>query len=97
MAMKMATVEILIEKAHFEPQTAIAVAEAIDEAMVRRMETTQPVTLSVFDARLAEHRASLRSDIGEIKSEMRHHIYATFATQVVLLLGILYFLFNHAR
>jgi hypothetical protein len=86
MAMKMATVEILIEKARFEPQTAIAVAEAIDEAMDRRMETTQPVSVPVLDARLAG-----------LKTELLHHIYATFATQMALILGLLYFLFNHAK
>jgi len=117
MAMKMATVEILIEKARFEPQTAIAVAEAIDEAMDRKIETAQLVTVPVLDDRLGKMEAKLeaklanfvtvpvldarcaelRTEIANSKLETRHLIFATFATQVTLLLGVLYFLFNHAK
>jgi hypothetical protein len=50
------------------------------------METTQPVSVPVLDARLAG-----------LKTELLHHIYATFATQMALILGLLYFLFNHAK
>jgi len=107
MAMKMATVEILIEKARFEPQTAIAVAEAIDEAMDRKIEAAQPVTEPVLDAKLAKidarfaqvdtRFAELRTEIANSRSESRHLIFATFTTQVTLLLGVLYFLFDHAK
>ena len=66
MAMHAATVEILIEKAKFEPRVALAVAEAMDEAMDTRQHQTQLVTVPVLNERLAE----LRQEIKEIKADM---------------------------
>jgi hypothetical protein len=46
--MRARTVEILIEKAKFDPPVALAVAEAIDN----EMQVFQPVTVPVLDGRL---------------------------------------------
>ena len=104
MAMKMATVEILIEKARFEPQTALAVAEAIDEAIERKTETTRPVTepvldakMAKIDARFAELQADFIAHISNVRSQLLHHIYGLFVTQMTLQLGVVYFLLNHAK
>jgi len=43
------TVELLVRKANFPPQVALAVAEAIDNAMTH----SQLVTVPILDARLA--------------------------------------------
>lgn len=52
-------VELLIRKAKFEPQAALAVAEAIDNAMT----DSKFVTVPILDARLAELREGLSKDI----------------------------------
>jgi hypothetical protein len=59
MTMKVATVEILIEKAHFEPRVAVAVAEAMDEAIDAKSRETQPVTVPVFEERFAASEAKI--------------------------------------
>src|SRR5690242_16070816 len=59
MASQAETVDLLVRKAKFEPQVALAVAEAIDNAMTN----SQLVTVPVLDARLADLRAEIRSDM----------------------------------
>jgi hypothetical protein len=49
----------VIRKAKFEPQVALAVAEAIDNAMT----DSKFVTVPILDARLAELREGLSKDI----------------------------------
>ncbi len=49
MAMRAATVEVLIEKARFEPRVAVAIAEAMDEALESRARHLQPVTVPLFE------------------------------------------------
>jgi hypothetical protein len=56
MALHAATVEILIEKAKFEPEVALGIAEAIELAMTQ----AQFVTVPILDARLHEVRAEIR-------------------------------------
>jgi hypothetical protein len=49
------TVELLIRKANFQPQVALAVVEAIDKTI----KDAQFVTVSILDARLAELKAMI--------------------------------------
>lgn len=56
------TIEILIDKAHFEPRVAVAVAEAMDNAI----KESQLVTIPVFENGIAE----LRRDIGDLRREV---------------------------
>ena len=64
MASPVETVEILVQKANFEPRVALAVAEAIDNAM----RNLQFVTVPILDARLGELKAELKAMI-EVSSE----------------------------
>jgi len=66
MASQAETVELLVRKAKFEPQVALAVAEAIDNAMT----DAKFVTVPILDARLADLRAELRSDISKVENEV---------------------------
>jgi hypothetical protein len=59
MALQAATVDLLVEKACFEPQVAMAVATAIDS----EMNDSRFVTVPILDARLAEFRADVRTDL----------------------------------
>jgi hypothetical protein len=59
MASQAATVDLLVKKAKFEPPVAMAVAEAIDNAMTE----SQFVTVPILDARLAEFRADIRDGL----------------------------------
>jgi hypothetical protein len=52
-AMHAATVELLVQKAHLDPDTALAIATAIDMAL----QNAQLVTVNVLDARFASWEA----------------------------------------
>ena len=95
MSMKVATVEILIEKAHFEPLIAVAVAQAIDEAMEGKIRESQWVTVPILDSRMAELKSELRTEMHEIKSDIVRQLYAAILGQFALLLGIAYFFVSH--
>ena len=69
MALHAATVEILVEKAKFEPQVALGVAEAIELAMTQ----AQFVTVPILDARLHEVRAEIRVLEGKLDTSIREH------------------------
>ena len=69
MALHAATVEILVEKAKFEPEVALGVAEAIELAMTQ----TQFVTVPILDARLHEVRAEIRVLDGKLDAGTREH------------------------
>jgi hypothetical protein len=73
MTMKAATVEILIEKAHFEPRVAVAVAEAMDEAIDAKIRDAQPVTVPILDARFtaSEARVDARFTASEARVDAR--------------------------
>ena len=53
--MHAATVELLVQKAHLDPDTAIAIATAIDMAL----QNAQLVTVAVLDARFAASEAKM--------------------------------------
>jgi hypothetical protein len=56
MSPQSASVHLLIEKAEFEPQVALAVAEAIEMTVV----DMQVVTVPVLDGRLTDLKAEIR-------------------------------------
>ena len=108
MTMKVATVEILIEKAHFEPRVAVAVAEAMDEAIDAKSRETQPVTVPVFeerfaaseakiDARFAASEAKIDARFASFKSEMLLHFYGAILSQFAVLLALAYFFVSHLK
>jgi hypothetical protein len=89
MALHAATVEILIDKARFEPEVALGVAEAIEFAMTQ----SQFVTVSILDARLHEVRAEIRvlegkldASVKELKADTRLQI-AELETRIEAKLG----------
>jgi hypothetical protein len=86
MAMQAATVDILIEKAKFEPRTAVAVAEAMDEAIGHFNRHSQLVTVPVLDARLSD-----------LKSELIRWVFLTVMGQFALITGMVYFLLQQLR
>jgi hypothetical protein len=69
MALHAATVGILVEKAKFEPEVALGVAEAIELAMTQ----AQFVTVPILDARLHEVRAEIRVLEGKLDASIREH------------------------
>jgi len=69
MALHAATVEILVEKAKFEPEVAIGVAAAIELAMTQ----AQFVTVPILDARLHQVSAEIRVLEGKLDASIREH------------------------
>ena len=73
--------------------------------MIMKVATNaQWVTVPIMDARfaavdskLASLEGKLRTEMRDLKTELLHHVYATFATQVTLLLGVLYFVSSQRR
>jgi hypothetical protein len=81
--MHAATVELLVQKAHLDPDTALAIATAIDMAL----QNAQLVTVAVLDARFAAFEAKIDARFAafEAKIEARFATYeakidARFAT-----------------
>ena len=55
--MHAATVELLVQKAHLDPDTALAIATAIDMAL----QNAQLVTVAILDARFAAFEAKVEA------------------------------------
>jgi hypothetical protein len=77
--MQAATVEVLVSKGKFDPQIAVALAEAIDMAL----NTSQLVTVPILDARVAaidaqfaHFRTDIKGDIAELRGEIKDDIGA---------------------
>lgn len=68
--MQAATVAILVEKAEFKHETAVAIAEAIDLAIAG----AGLVTVSVLDARLSELKAAIQTQMQELKAQLQAQI-----------------------
>ncbi len=69
MALHAATVGILVEKAKFEPEVALGVAEAIELAMTQ----AQFVTVPILDARLHGVSAEIRVLEGKLDASTKEH------------------------
>jgi hypothetical protein len=69
MALYAATVGILVEKAKFEPEVALGVAEAIELAMTQ----AQFVTVPILDARLHGVSAEIRVLEGKLDASTKEH------------------------
>jgi hypothetical protein len=68
-----AAVDLLIEKGKFDPHAALAVAEAIETAVIQ----LQIVTVPILDARLAELKADMRISLMSLEgklSELKSHV-----------------------
>lgn len=66
MTLHAAAVEILIEKARFEPQVALGVAEATEATIMH----AQLVTVPILDARMQELRADTRISLMAIEHKL---------------------------
>lgn len=79
--MHAATVEILIEKAKFQPEIAVGIAEAIDVAIGG----ADLVTVPVLDTRFAAFETKMDGRFAELKGEiaqLRNELYKTKAELV---------------
>src|ERR1700739_284075 len=74
MALHAEAVEILVRKAHLEPEVALGVAEAVEVSI----NLTQVVTIPVLDARLQELRHDIKSDFAGVRADM-----ATLRTEMI--------------
>lgn len=70
MAMRVETVDILVEKAHFEPHVAVAIAQAMDVAMEEKMYDRQLVTVSVLGEAKGELVMKIERLGGELRAEL---------------------------
>jgi hypothetical protein len=74
MTLHAAAIEVLVEKGHFEPKVAVAIAEAIDMAI----SGAQLVTVPVFESRLkeltTEFKSELRTEISALRQEFKSDI-----------------------
>ena len=65
--MHAATVELLVQKAHLEPDTALAIATAIDMAL----HNARLVTVAVLDARFMASEARMDARFAASNAEMK--------------------------
>jgi len=73
--MQALTVEILVNKGKFQPEVAIAVAEAMDQAIVH----ADLVTVPILDSRLAVFKSEFAAFKAEIEAR-----FATLQTRLIL-------------
>ena len=78
--MRAATVAVLTEKAAFEPNIAVPIAEAIDVAIAG----AELVTVSVLDARLSALKSEIRGEIQEVKAELVRWVFVVMLGNVAL-------------
>ena len=90
MSMRVITVETLIEKAHFEPRVAVAVSQAMDEAIDTKIGVGEFVTVPVLDVRLAGLESRL-------KGGLLRHLYLALLGQFATLVGTAYFMTTHLK
>ena len=64
--MHAATVELLVQKAHLDPDTALAIATAIDMAL----QNAQLVTVAVLDARFAAFEAKIEARFAAFEAKI---------------------------
>jgi hypothetical protein len=62
--MHAATVELLVQKAHLDPDTALAIATAIDMAL----QNAQLVTVPVLDSRFAASNAEMKAGFASLEA-----------------------------
>ena len=63
--MHAATVELLVQKAHLDPDTALAIATAIDMAL----QNAQLVTVPVLDGRFAASNAEMKAGFASLEAK----------------------------
>jgi hypothetical protein len=97
MFMKPATVDILIEKAHFEPRIAIAVAEAMDEAIETKKSAAQWVSAPVLTATVELFDSKWSARLAETRSDILRHLYSAILGQFVILVGLCCFFVSHLK
>lgn len=77
--MQAATVEVLVQKGKFDPQIAVALAEAIDMAL----NGSQLVTVPILDARVA----SINAKIENLRAELVRWVVLVMLGNVALSTG----------
>lgn len=90
-SMQARTLDILMDKARFEPKVAQAVAEAIGS----EIQGSQLVTVPALDTRLNALRSDLRVEIHDSVAGLERRMYAGLLAQFAALLGALYFFTEH--
>jgi uncharacterized small protein (DUF1192 family) len=75
--MHAATVDLLVQKAHLEPDTALAIATAIDMAL----NNAALVTVTVLDARLAVFKAEIDARFAALEAKIDAR-FATFKAEI---------------
>ena len=73
--MHAATVELLVQKAHLGPDTALAIATAIDMAL----QNAQLVTVAVLDARFAAFEAKIEARFAAFEAKIEARFAASEA------------------
>jgi hypothetical protein len=90
MVMKVATVDVLMEEASFEPQVARAIAKAIG----METESVREALATKHDIANLDH--SLRLEMRDLKVEMIRWVFLTLMGFTATLSGVMYFL-QHMR
>ena len=78
--MHAATVDLLVQKAHLDSDTALAIATAIDMAL----HNAQLVTVAVLDARIAAAEAKMDAALQKTKAELVRWVFLVMLGNVAL-------------
>jgi hypothetical protein len=102
MPVQVATLDILTERAHFDPLVARAIGDAI--AMENTLSREGLATkLDLMDLRselksdMNELRSTIRAEMADLKTEMTRWMFGGFVSIFVALTGMMYFMLQHVR
>ena len=109
MAVQLATLDILTDRARFEPEVARAIGDAITMEINHSRDTLATrADVIAFRAEFEAFRTGTRQEfvlvraeikvaMAECKSAILRWMFAAMATQTALLVGIMYFMLQHLR
>lgn len=106
MAVQVATLDILSERAGFNAEAARAVGDAIimeinqsrnDLATKRDVEEVNQKLRAEFVLIRNEFRSELKAGLAELKADMARWMFAALIGQTALILSIVYFMLQHLR
>jgi hypothetical protein len=98
MIMKVETIDVLTEEAHFDPQVARAIAKAIGmETDSAREPLAAKADIAAVKAAIVALGHDLRMEMRDLKVELIRWVFLTLMGFTATLSGVMYFLLQNIR
>jgi len=102
MAVQVETLDILTERAHFDPEVARAVGDAITVEVNAARDTLVTKTdlhreIAAVRQEISALRSEMRTEIANLKTDIIKFVFTALATQMALLVGIMLAIIQYLR